>query len=108
MNTINFSHNWNGKLGTHIFTTIRKYSKEKLDYYEKQVGEIFAVNLKGQKKVGGNLLSVRHEKKLIHIDPELLMVDTGMPTLKKALEIFALFGIKQDDPVIILLVEGGD
>ncbi len=48
MNKIVFDENYNNKLNNKYFTTVRLWSQEKEDYYEKLVGKEFSVFLKGE------------------------------------------------------------
>ena len=45
MKKIKFSHNWNNKLDGVIFTTIRRSTPRKNDYYIGCQGEVFDVQL---------------------------------------------------------------
>ncbi|RKY29015.1 MAG: hypothetical protein DRP74_09315 [Candidatus Omnitrophota bacterium] len=73
---IKFTHNWNGKLNQEFFTTIRRFTKDKEQYYFNHLGDVFDVILNGKKIC---------EAKLIHIETmeyrELpkgfVIIDTG-------------------------------
>lgn len=54
MKTLNFNHNWNGKLNCDYFTTIRLYNEDKY-----KVGERFECYLKGQFKGVVEVVSVK-------------------------------------------------
>ena len=55
MNQIKFSHNWNNKLSNDIFTTIRRFTDEKFDYYKENLNKKFEVVLKN-KVIGNNTI----------------------------------------------------
>ena len=99
MNRIKFSHNWNNKLNNEYFTTIRKYTDAKFDYYKDKVGEVFSVLLKGKEICKAELISVEM-KNFDNIPEALFIIDTGTETYKN---VFGMFGIVDTDIVIILV-----
>ena len=98
MNVINFSHNWNGKLNNKYFTTIRKRTGNKYEYYHSRIGEIFSVRLKGKEVGKAKLIEVEWAE-LIDIPDALLTIDTGT---EKFMDVFRKFGIGDFDIVLIL------
>lgn len=95
---IKFSHNWNSKLDQQYFTTIRRYSDSKWDYYTGCVDELFEVLLEGNKKSDAKLINV--ERYVFDELPEgLKVVDTGQQRNK---EIFRKFGILDRTHVLVL------
>lgn len=102
---IKFSSNWNAKLGSPIFTTLRKFTQEKLDYYRAQKDQLFDVILDGTKINEATLLQVRRVEMDDLLDA-LLMLDTGLPSRQEALKLFASFGIQPFDYAILLIFKG--
>jgi hypothetical protein len=101
MKKIKFSHNWNNKLSAKIFTTIRKATQNKVDYYKGCVGEDFQVLLNNKKICEARLINVGITM-FKKIPPILLMLDTGTKDYKK---IFKRFGIYDNTYVIHLELE---
>lgn len=99
---IKFSHNWNAKLGSPIFTTFRKFTQEKLDYYRAQKDQPFDVLLDNVKINEATLLQVRRVE-MDDMPDALLILDTGLPSRKEALDLFASFGIGDFDFAILLI-----
>lgn len=100
MNTIRFSHNWNQKLSGDVFTTIRSHSAEKYQYYRRQIGEVFSVELNSKEISRAKLISVK-EISFQSLPDEFLMVDTGMTDIKEINKLFHQFGMR--DIAIVLL-----
>jgi hypothetical protein len=105
--TIPFSHNWNNKLGGDaiIFTTIRKWRKDKEDYYKSNIGNNFQIALNTAiEPFTAKLLNV--ESKIFRTLPQAtLMTDTGANNMEEVRKIFAAFNIEDNDLVIILTLE---
>ena len=101
---IKFSHNWNNKLNTKVFTTIRKWNRNKEEYYRSAIGEIFKVDLGGHQLPLVKLVNVDIIE-YAHIPVTVLAQDVGYTSREKADQIFARFGIANFDRVIILLFE---
>ena len=111
MKQIKFCKNWNNELNNTIFTTIRKYSEEKYEYYKEILKEEFEVILND---------SVIKKAELIRIDvlkycdiPEyVLVLDTGETNFIGIQNIFEKFGMKDiRDKMMILsfkTIEGDD
>ena len=106
MNKIKFSHNWNNKLSNNIFTTIRKHTKAKEEYYREQLGEIFDIYL--------NNLMLPSQVRLVgvevngfnKINDNVLMLDTGLRSIIDIEKVFYKFGLNTiQDKMIILLFE---
>jgi len=106
MNTIKFSHDWNGKLtsGGWLFTTIRKSDPKKNGYYSDRIGELFSIELKG-KVLGEAILKDIWSSKFSEINPPLLMLDTGYLDSWDIDELFKRFKIGPDDRVLVLVFE---
>ena len=100
MNTIKFSHGWNNKLNCNVFTTIRSHSTEKYQYYRRQIGEMFSVELNSKEISKAKLISVK-EVAFQSLPDEFLMVDTGMTDIKEISKLFHQFGMR--DIAIVLL-----
>jgi len=104
MNRINFSHNWNNKLNHKIFTTIRKYDKNKYKYYLDLLGITLEVFLNGNKITEANLIDIDYCD-FIKIPKGLLHTDTGIVNNYEIEDLFKKFGIKKEDEVLILTFE---
>lgn len=102
MNTIQFSHNWNNKLDNNIFTTIRKWTPEKEDFYDRKIGHIFEVQLKNKRYGDAELI---HAEKIDYQDLEyyLKILDTGLSEKKEQDGIFQNFGIDTSKDKVIVL-----
>ncbi len=102
MNQIKFCHNWNNKLNNDVFTTIRKYSNEKWNFYHKLFDQDFEILLNGN-KVGVAILQVMDSIKFQDISHTILRLDTGEIVYSKIEDIFKKFRLKKfDDKMIIL------
>jgi len=101
MKTIRFSHNWNNKLDCNVFTTIRKYTDEKFEYYSDAVGKPFKVLLKKAVVCEAELHSVVCMNSC-NLDASLLMTDTGLEP-PEARELLRRFGVGDEDKVLILI-----
>ena len=102
-NKIGFSHNWKNKLNCNIFSTIRKFTPEKYEYYKSKRGKIFDCLLKGKIIGKVKLINCWEYQHLWQLDYVLLMLDTGTITSIDAVQIFKRFGIQPEDPTILLL-----
>ena len=80
---IKFTHNWNNKLSCKFFTTIRKFSKEKKEYYRKYYNATFDVLLNDKKVC---------EAKLVDIN----VIEFHLQ------DVFIKFGIKNETKVLLL------
>ena len=98
MPVIKFSHNWNGKLDNNIFTTIRRATPRKTDYYIGHHGDVFDVHLNKLSYCDSKLIEVAIMP-LSEINHSLLMLDTGC---QEYLEIFQKFGVYVDTEVLLL------
>jgi hypothetical protein len=101
VNQIKFSHNWNGKLNHTVFTTIRKWSAGKHNYYARKMEEDFQVILNDTTVCIATLISTnvaRYDD--IHFG--LLAVDTGFSVRKQINNLFERFGIRAKDMCLIL------
>jgi len=105
MPKINFSHNWNNKLITNIFTTIRKSVPEKDKYYFNNLNKVF--NIYESEKltnIKAKLLNI-DTRRFVDCDNYLLMLDIGEINMPKQKEIFKRFGIDLNTMIIILTFE---
>ena len=115
MNKIKFSHNWNMKLNNNIFTTIRKSTKEKEEYYDNQIGNEFEVvlvrdinDIRPDRTMGTAILIDVEEVRFSEIPLGLLYLDTGLTgfdDINKEYEVkklFRKFGIEAMTKVLIL------
>lgn len=99
---IKFTHNWNNKLFNTIFTTIRAYTKEKHEYYQKNLHSDFDVMIEGARFGGARLIGV-HIKRFGDIDPSFLRVDTGIEDMEAIKALFKRFGIDAPDTQVLIL-----
>ena len=102
MKAIKFIHNWNNKIDNPVFTTIRSYSESKLKYYCDSVGDDFEILLKGE-KVGECVLVGVAPIPYGLVQPQLLMLDTGMTNLEEIDKLFKKFGVKTREDLVIIL-----
>jgi len=106
MNTVKFTHNWNGKLNQGVFTTIRNYTSDKYKYYNNSVGAAFNVFLKGKGDIKQAIL-LKAEMVLYYDIPfGLIAVDTGITDEGKAFELFKKFGMEDERSWVIILTFG--
>lgn len=101
MNKIHFCHNWNDKLNQNIFTTIRKFSQSKKDYYYDKLAEIFEVLLNNKLITQARLIEVESWE-FSSLPLGLLHSDTGIVNNIEIDNIFKKFGINKNDLVLIL------
>ena len=99
-----FSKNWNNKLDNKIFSTIRKHTKEKEEYYKSKVGQMDRMELNGELHHHAKLFDVS-VKKYSELSFEFLVLDTGIPSRAIMDRVFSNFGIHEQDLVIVLLYE---
>ena len=102
MNVLRFSHNWNNKLRNFTFSTIRKHSNEKHQYYASQLDQTFDVKLGETHIVDAKLV---HIARMLYRDIpfELKALDTGLLDMDEIDELFKKFGITNDTKVLLLL-----
>lgn len=102
MSKITFIKDWNGKLQCGVFTSFRKWTATKEEYYRKKINNFFDVEVAGIVRFQARLCSV-DVKKLEDFDKYLLIIDTGEdnPYL-----VFKKFGIEESDKAIMLLFDG--
>lgn len=106
MNKIKFSHNWNNKLSNDIFTTIRKHTESKEEYYREQLGEVFDVFLNDMMLPSQVKLVSIEVKKFNKINDNVLILDTGLRSIIDIEKVFYKFGLNTiQDKMIILLFE---
>ena len=98
---IEFSKNWGGKLDKEIFTTIRRFSQSKFDYYFNNLGRNFETTLKGELFGNAKLVSVG-KAKIKNIGTDVLTVDTGTKSREEAMNVFDTFSLNKDSEVIVL------
>ncbi len=103
MNTIKFSHNWNGKLNQKVFTTIRNHTVEKYYYYLNATGSMFNVWLKGSGNI--NTVELIDVSAFVYNDIPfpLIATDTGIKTALEATILFKKFGMKSMQAKMIVL-----
>ena len=77
MNKIKFSKNWNNKLNCLFFTTIRLATKEKVTYYESNVGNTFEVKVENDVHSKA-ILKTTSVLKLCELKHQLVFLDAGM------------------------------
>lgn len=107
MNEIKFIKNWNNKLDCTVFTTIRKYTPQKFDYYSNHINETFNVILgRGNDKSKCQAVLKRvNSDNLKRLPFILLWLDTGLTDTEKIQEVFKDFSINPETKVIILTFE---
>lgn len=104
MNKIDFAHNWNNKLENFIFTTIRKYTPEKQQYYFDLVGKDLEVHLQGVRRANATLIGVWVKNFQDLLKEEILLrLDTGLTDSFDITLLFRKFGIENDEDVLVLL-----
>lgn len=102
MNTLRFSSNWNNKLRNFTFSTIRKHTNEKHQYYASQLDKTFDVKLKDTHIINAKLVHIaRMQYK--DIPYELKAMDTGLLEMDEIDELFKKFGITRDTKVLLML-----
>lgn len=97
MKAIKFSKNWNNKLECDIFTTIRKWTPEKREYYT--IGETFDVILRGANHCIAELICTDTYESLLDVPFNTILTDTGST---QPYNIFRRFRVGLDDPVMVL------
>jgi uncharacterized alpha/beta hydrolase family protein len=98
-----FSDNHNNKLSCIIFTTYRKWDKDKEKYYRSKIGQCETVYLKGSSLHARHVIKSVRKTRLKDEPIELLQVDTGADDPLKFFEDH--FKIKPTDPVLIMTVK---
>ena len=99
---VKFSKNWNNKLDCNVFTTIRKHTKEKEDYYQSQIGVYNNIYLGDKVHCIAKIFDIK-VMTYSQLPSELLVLDTGIPSHSLIDITFSKFGIEQSDKVIVLL-----
>jgi hypothetical protein len=101
MKTIKFQHNWNRKLDCDVFTTIRRHTEEKENYYTHSIGEEFDVSVNGITYCYAKLVHLYCDH-LSSTPNALLMVDTGKSNPEDAFKVFKDFGLSEHSQIIVL------
>lgn len=104
MNEINFSKNWNNKLDCDVFTTIRKWTRDKDEFYKNRIDAKFRIILDGE-FIGLARLRDRKAFRLDSLPRMLLKLDVGVANKYEILKIFKELGIYEKDIVTVLLFE---
>jgi len=95
---INFNENYNNKLNSKYFTTIRKAT------YKYNVEEICEIHLNNEFLFNAQIVGKRFDY-FFNITTFELYLDTGMPA-GEAIDLFVnKFNIKQDEVVIMILLK---
>jgi hypothetical protein len=104
VNRINYNKNWNNKLDCEYYTTIRKYTDEKYQYYQENLDREFEVFIDGKPYTKSKLFDL-HTEKLEDIDSLTVMMDTGVPEvpLDAQRNLFKGFNMDLEDRVILLV-----
>jgi hypothetical protein len=102
MNNIRFIHDWNGKLGNDVFTTIRAYNEPKFRFYSSQIGQRFVIEMNNDPYGYATLVDLDMQL-FKDIDPFLLRIDTGLTDMDRVRETFRGFNIYDDTSCLILL-----
>ena len=105
MAVIKFSHNWNNKLDNDVFSTIRRHTSEKQQYYNSLVGATCNVLLEGMYHCNATLLRVTAYN-YSDVDRHILALDTGIYDVAEQDALFSQFGCK--DRVLVLLFKKGE
>ena len=109
MEIIKFSENCNNKLDNKVFSTIRKDSPSKHDFYVGHLNEEFEIHL--QDNAGRFVLYCTARLKRLEgaqlrgLTKGELMLDTGLTSPAAIFELFKIFGIEDTDYVIHLIFE---
>lgn len=77
MDRLTFSHNWNRKLDSEVFSTIRLWNPE--IHYEGKEVEIYDNSTNPGKYKGRGKYAIVSEFKLNQLKPAAAMLDTGYP-----------------------------
>lgn len=101
MNQIKYSHNWNNKLNCDVYTSIRKSTPEKKEYYKSNIGNVFDVILNG-KLFNQKILWDVFDHEFGSLPLSLITLDTGFSPID-AKELFATFGIKNPEDGVLVL-----
>jgi len=103
MKNIKFFKNWNQKLCCDIFSTIRRSTLEKAEYYRGAVGEVFEVMLEKKHYCYARLFQVIPHSSLRCIPNGILMLDVGTSDVKELEKVFKKFGVTwRQTPVMSL------
>lgn len=102
MGAIKFCHNWNNKLNCKYFSTIRKHTEQKHQYYQNKIGHVYNVVLNGRTISTAILVGVRTSQ-YSNLPRELITLDTGIINYTEQDNLFKKFGIQINDNVIVLL-----
>ena len=101
VNVIKFSEPWDKLKNLEGFTTIRRSTPEKAQYYHQAIGEVFGISLQG-KIIGKGKLAEVHETTGRDIDTEILDFDVSVNG-KRNYDWF--LKIRNMGPVLLLYFE---
>jgi len=100
---IKFSKNWNNKLNNYCFTAIKLHTKDRFDYYHKNLGKVFNVFLEGKLYTEAKLETIESIK-FKDIPKILLAIDTGKINYFENVDVLKKFGkYNMDSQMIVLL-----
>lgn len=110
MECIKFNKNWNNKLDNNVFTTIRKFSHSKYDYFAEHLNDEFGIYLKGSDHRFHHYCCARLVRiemgQLRGLSKSELMVDAGLSSPAMIFELFQReFGIEDTDYILYLTFE---
>ena len=92
---IRFSHNWNSKLNTDWFTTIRLWTPEKWEYYQSLVGKEVKIIMGDRIHFPAKVCNAE-ESTIMDLPYSTIVCDTGME-IHDAYELFEKFYHKKDE-----------
>jgi hypothetical protein len=102
-NIIKFNRDFNGKLKTDVFTTIRVSSREKREHFLK-LEPVTCINLETGEETPAILRDVIEVMKPA-ISDTIIKTDTGEWDIDKANNILKQYGITQKTKCLILILE---
>ena len=101
MNIIKFSEHWDKLDNLEGFTTIRRSTPEKAEYYHQAIGKEFIISLQG-KVIGKAVLKEVHDTQGMSIDTQILDFDVS---IKGQRNYDWYFKIQNMGPVLLLYFE---
>lgn len=96
-----FIKNWNKKIGCDYFTTIRRFTEKKYEYYKKKISKVDDIWIDEILYKKAKLIQIK-VLQLKDVDDFLLVLDTGSISYT---EILKRFNLNSFDKVMVLLYE---
>lgn len=108
MAKIEFEKNYNSKLSNKVFTTIRKYTIFKEEWYRERIGKKWDIDLNGM-HLGQAVLRAVDWEVLGNVPTGLIASDTGITNKEDNFKhLHKLLGVDTKDCVLILTFERCD